>query len=106
MQERSLDHKIITGLLVLSALLQLFYFFIFLRIRGFSDFYTLFSLLMGMVFLIAAYGLWNFKLWGFIITTILYILKIVEGVVTFSIVSILIPAIILVWLFRNRKKFL
>jgi len=67
--------------------------------------YSIFLLASGAILLIAAYGIWNLKLWGFVLVIVWYTLNIILSLIKGDYLGIIIPIIILLYLISKRKIF-
>jgi len=103
MPKRDLDLIIIVGLLLIRAIIACISPFVVKS--SLISLSTIFLLILGVIYFVAAYGLWNFKRWGFITAVVILALDIPIAVLRGNFVGILILAIILVWLFRSKEKF-
>jgi len=73
---------------------------------SFTPFSIISLVLSGLLSLVTAFGLWNFQKWGWFLGVGILLIGIGRSLINGSFLAIIIPALMLIYLFQKRQKFL
>ena len=106
-RKRPLGITIIAIVLVIGGIFSIIGGIVSLALSGVA---AVIALVIGILDLVLAWGLWRLQPWAFWVTVVLEVIAVINGIVAMvqhnvagGIISILIAAIILIYLFADRN---